>query len=148
MSCRELLTLCVRCHMVLLKNLKFCLYLLPLRAILKWHGIGCHVYIDDSGLYISFMCNNSLICLATLNNNISDIRVWMIKNNFKINDSKTSFIDFLSLQAKQDLSGLLGSVGDGIIQKSSKVMDLGVIFDQFLRFAYYLSSVCNLHTFT
>ena len=34
-------------------------------------------------------------------------------------------------------------VGDSIIQQSSKVRDLGVIFDQFLSFDDYISSVCK-----
>ena len=65
--------------------LKLCLYLLPLGAIL-------------------FKCNNPLASLPKLNNSIPDIRVWMIKNNLKINDSKTELIVFRSPQAKQDLS--------------------------------------------
>ena len=120
--------------------LKFCLYLLPLGAILKYHGI----YADDTQLYISFKCNNPLASLPKLNNYIiSDIRVWMITNKLKINDSKTEFIVFRSPQAKQDLSSLSVYVGDSIIQQSSKVRDLGVIFDQFLSFDDYISSVCR-----
>ena len=82
--------------------------------------------------------------LPKLNNCISDIRVWMIKNKLKINDSKTEFIVFRSAQAKQDLSSLSVYVGDIIIQQSSKVWDLGVIFDQFLSFDDYISSVNTL----
>ena len=67
--------------------LKLCLYMLPLGAILKYHGIGYHA--NDTQLYISFKCNNPLASLPKLNNCISDIRVWMIKNLKKINDSKT-----------------------------------------------------------
>ena len=52
---------------------------------------------------ISFKCNNPLSSLPKLNNCISDIRVWMIKNKLKINDSKIEFIVFRSPQAKQSL---------------------------------------------
>ena len=89
------------------------------------------------------MCNNRLASLPKLNNCISDIRVWMIKNKLKINDSKSEFIVFRFPQAKQDLSSLSVYVGDSIIQHSSKVSDLGVIFDQFLSFDDYISSVCR-----
>ena len=63
--------------------------LLPLGAILKYHGIGYHIYADDTQLYILFKCNNPLASLSKLNNCISDIRVGMIKNKLKINYSKT-----------------------------------------------------------
>ena len=72
--------------------LKFFLYLLPLGAILRHHNIGYHIYADDTQLYISFKCKDPLESLTKLNMCISDIQVWMIKNKFKINDSKTEFI--------------------------------------------------------
>ena len=71
-----------------LDALKLCLYLLPLGDILKYHGIGYHIYADDTQLYISFKCNNPLTSLPKINNCISDIKVWMIKNKLKINYSK------------------------------------------------------------
>ena len=104
--------------------LKFCIQLLPLGAILRYHGIGYHIYADDTQLYLSFKFDNPSITLSKLNNCISDIRVWMIKNKLKINDSKTEFMVFRSPQAKQDLSGLSVSVGDSVIAQSSKVRDL------------------------
>ena len=33
--------------------LQFCLYLLPLSAILRHHNIGYHVYADDTQLYVN-----------------------------------------------------------------------------------------------
>ena len=88
------------------------LYLLPLGAILRHHNIGYHIYADDTQLYISFECKDPLESLTKLNMCISDIRVWMIKNKFKINDSKTEFIIFLSPLLKQNLSDLSIRVGD------------------------------------
>ena len=90
--------------------MKFCLYLLPLGAIHKHHNI--HIYVDDTQLYISFKCKDPLESLTKLNMCISDIRVWMIKNKLKINDSKTEFMIFRSPLLKQNLSDLSVSVGD------------------------------------
>ena len=74
--------------------MKFCLYLLPLDALLSHHNIGYHIYADDTQLYISFKCKDPLKSLTKLNMCISDIRVWMIKNKLTINDSKTKFLNF------------------------------------------------------
>ena len=54
------------------------------------------IYADDTQLYIAFKCKDPLESLTKLNMCISDIRVWMIKNKLKINDSKTEFIIFRS----------------------------------------------------
>ena len=81
-----------------------CLYLLPLGAILRHHNIGNHIYADDRQVYVSFKCKDPLELLTKLNMCISDIRVWMIKNKLKINDSKTEFIIFRSPLLKQNLS--------------------------------------------
>ena len=114
--------------------MKFCLYLLPLGVILRHHNIGYHIYVDDIHLYISFKCKDPLESLTKLNMCISDIRVWMMKNKLKINDSKTEFIIFRSPLLKQNLSDLSVSVGDMQVSPSSKVRDLGVVFDQYLTF--------------
>ena len=108
--------------------MKFCLYLLLLGAILRHHNIGYHIYTDDTQLYISFKCKDPLESLTRLNMCISDIRVWMIKNKLKPNDSKTEFIIFRSPLLKQNLSDLSVSVGDMQVSPSSKVRDLGVVF--------------------
>ena len=79
---------------------------------------------------------------------ISDIRVWMIKNKLKINDSKTEFIIFRSPLLKQKLSDLPVNVGDMQVSPSSKVRDLGVVFDQYLTFHDHISGICKLLIFT
>ena len=59
-------------------------------------------------------------------------------NKLKINDSKTEFIVLRYPQLKCDLSGLSVNVGESMITQSSKMKDLGVIFDQFLNFLLLL----------
>ena len=102
-----------------------------------------HIYADDTQLYISFKCKDPLESLTKLNMCISDIRVWMIKNKLKINDSKTEFIIFLSPLLKQNLSDMSVSVGDMQVSPSSKVRDLGVVFDQYLTFHDHISGICK-----
>ena len=123
--------------------LKFCLYLLPLSAILRYLNIGYHVYADDTQLYVSFKCNQPLEAILKLNSCLADIRRWMITNKLKINDSKTEFIVFRFPQLKCDLSGLSVNVGESMITQSSKVRDLGVIFDPFLNFDDHITAICR-----
>ena len=80
--------LCGVLHGSVLGPMKYCLYLLPLGAILRHHIIGFHIYADDRQLYILFKCKVPLESLTELNMCISDIRVWIIENKLKINDSK------------------------------------------------------------
>ena len=67
---------------------KFCLYILSMSAILKYHKIGYHVYADDTQLYISFKCKQPLESISKVNSCLSDIRRWMITTKLKMNDSK------------------------------------------------------------
>ena len=67
----------------------------------------------------------------------------MIKNKLKINDSKTEFIIFRSPLLKTDLSGVSIRVGDSQISSSSKVRDLGVIFDDCLSLDAHISNSCR-----
>ena len=67
----------------------------------------------------------------------------MIKNKFKIYDSKTEFLIFRSPLLKQNLSDLSVSVGDVQVFPSSKVRDLGVVFDLYLTFHDHISGICK-----
>ena len=123
--------------------MKFCLYLLPLGVIVRHHNIGYHIYAHDTQLHISFKCKDPLESLTKLNMCISDIRVLMIKNKLKINDSKTEFLIFRSPLLKQNLNDLSIRVGDSQVFPSSKVRDIGVVFDQYLTFHDHIRGICR-----
>ena len=72
--------------------MKFCLYLLPFGSIPRHQNIDYDIYSDNTQLNIPFKCKDPLESLTKLDMYISDIRVWMIKNKLKINDSKSDFI--------------------------------------------------------
>ena len=101
-----------------------------------------HIYADDIQLVISFNCIDPLEALPKLNSFISDIKVWMIKSNCKINDSETEFNVFRSPQPKH-FCRLSISVKNSIISQSSKARDIGVIFDQSLSFDDNISGLCS-----
>ena len=50
---------------------------------------------------------------------------------------------FRSPQLKCDLSSLSVNVGESMITQSSKVRDLGVIFEQFLNFDDHITAICR-----
>ena len=123
--------------------IKFCLYLLHLAAILRKHGIGYHIYADDTQVYISFKSKEPLESLEKLNSCISDIRVWMIKQKLKINDEKTEFIILRSPLLRTDLSSVPINVCDSQILSSRKACNLGVVFDDCLSLNAHISAICR-----
>jgi hypothetical protein len=123
--------------------MKFCLYLLPLGAILRHHSVSYHIYADDTQLYISFEMKDPKAALSKLNTCISDIRTWMISNKLKINDSKTEFLVITSPHMKPVLQDISICVGDSYISPSVKACNLGVIFDKFLNLEAHVSTICR-----
>ena len=100
-------------------------------------------YAEDTQLDVSFKCKHPLEVISKLNSCLADIRRWMITNKLKINDSKTEFIVCRSPQLKCKLSGLSVNVGESMITQSSKVRDLGVIFNKFLNFYDHITAICR-----
>ena len=59
---------------------------------MRHHYIDFYIYADDTQLYVSFDLYNPNVALNGMNLCISDLRIWMIRNKLKINDSKTEFL--------------------------------------------------------
>ena len=86
--------------------------------------------------------------LARIQLCVSDIRKWMIQNMLKLNNDKTELIVFTS-KYKQDLYNDLSiTIGCTVMDCSSQVRDLGVIFDRALSLSQhvsYTSKTCRFH---
>ena len=68
--------------------LKLCIYMLPRGSTMRHHDIDFHIYADTQ-LYVSFDLSKHNVALDRMNVCISDLRIWMVRNKLKINDSKT-----------------------------------------------------------
>ena len=80
----------------------FCIYTIPLGAILRHYKIQYHIYADNTQLCCSFDLDTPDEVLSTILACFSDIRTWMIRNKLKINDDKTEcykYIDVLKYVA-------------------------------------------------
>ena len=77
--------------------IEFCLYMLPLGTILKYHKVQYHIYADDTQIYMSFKLTHNSKLITSINACVSDLRTWMITNRLKIKDSKTEFKLFVHL---------------------------------------------------
>ena len=79
---------------------------------------------------------------------VSEIREWMNQNMLKLNDDNTELIVFTS-KYKQDLYNDLSiTIGGTVVDCSSQVRELGVIFDRVLslrKHVSYTSKTCRFH---
>ena len=128
--------------------IKYCIYTLPIGAIIRSHGLQYSVYADDTQVYLSFDMNDSDAALKKLNSCLSDIRTWMLHNKLKINDDKTEFLLLSSAHAKSKLKDDHKlNVGNASIPTSSTAKNLGVMFDSHMTMEKHITSVCKSANF-
>ena len=126
------------------------MYTKPVSDIIQRHGLSHHSYADDTQLYMTMdhSNNNWWDGLACIQLCVSEIRECMNQNMLKLNNDKTELIVFTS-KYKQDLYNDLSiTIGDTVVDCSSQVKDLGVIFDRVLslrQHVSYTSKTCRFH---
>ena len=114
------------------------------------HGLSQHSYEDDTQLYMTMHHSNNdwRDGLARIELCVSAIREWMNQNMLKLNDAKTELIVFTS-KYKQDLYNDSNiTMGGTVVDCSSQVRDLGVIFDRVLslcQHVFCISKTCRFH---
>ena len=128
----------------------YCIYTKPVSDTIQRHGLSHHSYADDTQLYMTMDHSNNdwRDGLARIELCVFEIREWMNRNMLKLNDDKTELIVFTS-KYKQDLyNDLTITIGGTVVDCSSQVKDLGVIFDRVLslrQHASYTSKTCRYH---
>ena len=121
----------------------YCIYTKPVIDITQRHGLSHHSYADDTQLYMTMnhSNNNWRDGLASIQLCVSEIQEWLIQNMLKLND------DLFTSKYKHNLyNDLRITIGDTVVDCSSQVKDLGVIFDQVLslrQHVYYTSKTCR-----
>ena len=120
----------------------FCIYTVPLGAILRHYDILYHIYADDTQLYCSFALDSPDEVLSKISACISDIRTWMITNKLKINDDKTEFLLITSSRSKF-LGNVHLSIGNEKISPATSCQSLGVMLDNHFTMDSQIKSLCK-----
>ena len=124
--------------------LLFVMYVLPLSDIIRHHGISLHTYADDTQLYVEFDHkdpNSLLAAVQQLESCVEDIRIWMLRNQLKMNDSKTEMIVFAP--PRVTIPDFSVSVGSDVHHPVTLVKNLGVFMDTYLSMDRHVVKTCQ-----
>ena len=122
----------------------------PVSDIIQRHGLAHHSYADDTQLYMTMDHSNNKWRdgLTRIQLCVSEIREWMNQNMLKLNDDKTELIVFTSKYEQDLYNDLSITIGDTVVDCSSQVKDLWVIFDRVLSLRHhvsYTSKTCRFY---
>ena len=119
----------------------FSLYTCPLSEIFFKFEMNYHLYADDSQLYRASVFADLNNAIGQTEMCIRDIKSWMDSNYLKLNNDKTELIVFKNkFQLKDHVQACL-NINDCEIVSSTKVKNLGVVFDEDLSMTAHVNSV-------
>ena len=133
----------------LLGPILFILYIKLLQEIARKYGLDIQLYADDSQLYIAFHPMRPMELqnvTSRINDCLSEIKVWMVNNFMKLNESNTELLVIgKPLVLKRFDLEITIKFGDTIITptvcKNDTWKSLGVLLDQSLNMERQINNV-------
>ena len=83
--------------------LLFTLYTTPVSNIISSFNVICHIYTNDTQIYLGFDHRNFDSCFAELTECLTCVQKWMDGVKLKLNLEKTEFVIIVDRQARQSL---------------------------------------------
>lgn len=123
----------------------FSLYVTPLEDIIESHGCQTVIFADDTQLYITCESDASIV---TIESCMVEIKSWMSNNFLSLNDSKSEVVCFSSRFKTSGpcINSIL--IGDIVVDTSSLVRNLGVMFDSNVTMSSQVSGICRSASFS
>lgn len=123
----------------ILSPLLFVLYTSDLVARLKHCGV--HLYADDTQLYYSLTPQDLDTALAKINEDLSAVADWSVKNNLVLNPNKSQFI---VLGSKGQRDKILAQkpvifIGNEPVSRVDQVKNLGLVMDGEMRYIEHIN---------
>ena len=123
---------------------KYTMYTKPLGEIIRKHGLGYHIYADDTQLYIAFKGDDEKRkCLNTMEACLLDVQKWMAANLLKLNNDKTEVVLFAPKQITVSMRNISVAVGNTHVSAITSVRNLGVMLDTTLSMDDQVKAVCR-----
>ncbi len=116
----------------ILAPILFSLYMLPLGSIFRKYGLSFHCYADDTQVYLPIKWNSDR--LDALWARLADVKAWLSLNFLNFNEIIVFKPSDSMTAAEPNLGGLSSCV-------KHYVKNLGVVFDEHLKFDRQINSV-------
>ncbi len=128
----------------------FSMYTHCIGSIIRKHDICYHLYADDVQLYLTFnpkVDSEREDALARLVSCIDEISAWMTVNKLKLNNDKSEFFVAASAYNAKYVRDICLRIGNETIMQSTKIRNLGVIFDQTLSMSEHVKATVKTVNF-
>ena len=118
----------------------FIIYTVTLQYMLRYYNITYHFYSDDTQIY--FELDSKDQCISKLNTVLTAVQTWMFKRKLKLNKHKTNIMVVGNPYQSRDIDFLsILKLDQTDINLSTKLKNLGVVFDENLTLNYHIAAV-------